>query len=107
MFFIDKDTAEGTEGRNVFISSIEKNGNETVTSATTGRIEWVGDRQFLMLNQGQRLENDPTTNQVKVSQFEQYGAQIGAGHTLFRQRACSQGPQFTVVDQGAHAWQSG
>ncbi|MFP8778055.1 LPS export ABC transporter permease LptF [Hydrogenophaga sp. RWCD_12] len=78
VFFIDKDTAEGTEGRNVFISSIEKNGNETVTSATTGRIEWVGDRQFLMLNQGQRLENDPTTNQVKVSQFEQYGAQIGA-----------------------------
>ena len=78
VFFIDKDTAEGTEGRNVFISSIEKNGNETVTSATTGRIEWVGDRQFLMLNQGQRLENDPSTGRVKVSQFEQYGAEIGA-----------------------------
>jgi lipopolysaccharide export system permease protein len=78
VFFIDKDTAEGTEGRNVFISSIEKNGNETVTSASTGRIDWVGERQFLMLNQGQRLENDPATGRVKVSQFEQYGAQIGA-----------------------------
>lgn len=79
VFFIDKDTAEGTEGRNVFISSIEKNGNETVTSATSGRIEWVGDRQFLMLNQGQRLENDPASGRIKISQFEQYGAQIGAG----------------------------
>ncbi|MGM9428595.1 LPS export ABC transporter permease LptF [Hydrogenophaga sp. MI9] len=77
VFFIDKDTAEGTEGRNVFISSIEKDGTETVTSATSGRIEWMGDRQFLMLNQGQRLANDPSTGRIKVSQFEQYGALIG------------------------------
>ena len=78
VFFIDKDTTEGTEGKNVFISSIEKSGIETVTSANTGRIEWVDDRQFLMLNRGQRLENDPKTGRIKVSEFEQYGAQIGA-----------------------------
>jgi len=78
VFFIDKDTADGTEGKNVFISSIEKNGNETVTSANSGRIEWVKDRQFLMLNNGQRLESDPKTGRIKVSEFEQYGAQIGA-----------------------------
>lgn len=77
VFFIDKDTAEGTEGKNVFISSIEKNGTETVTSAASGQIEWQGDRQFLMLNRGQRLENDPATGRIKISQFEKYGAQIG------------------------------
>lgn len=84
VFFIDKDTADGTEGRNVFISSIEKNGNETVTSAVSGRIEWQGDRQFLMLNNGQRLESDPKTGRIKVSQFEQYGAQIGAASSYIR-----------------------
>jgi lipopolysaccharide export system permease protein len=84
VFFIDKDTADGTEGRNVFISSIEKNGNETVTSAMSGRIEWQGQRQFLMLNNGQRLESNPTTGRIKVSQFEQYGAQIGAAASYIR-----------------------
>lgn len=82
VFFIDKDTAEGTEGRNVFISSIERNGTETVTSAASGQIEWQGDRQFLMLNKGQRLESDPATGRIKVSQFEKYGAQIGEASTL-------------------------
>lgn len=77
VFFIDKDTEDGTEGKNVFISSIESDGTESVTSAASGRIEWQGDRQYLMLNNGQRLENDPTTGRVKLSRFEQYGAQIG------------------------------
>jgi lipopolysaccharide export system permease protein len=78
VFFIDKDTADGTEGRNVFISSMEKNGNETVTSANSGRIEWVNDRQFLMLQRGQRLESNAQNGSIKISEFEQYGAQIGA-----------------------------
>jgi lipopolysaccharide export system permease protein len=82
VFFIDKDTAEGTEGKNVFISSIEKNGTETVTSAASGKIEWLGDRQFLMLNRGQRLESDPETGRIKISQFDQYGAQIGEAAAL-------------------------
>jgi lipopolysaccharide export system permease protein len=82
VFFIDKDSTEGTEGRNVFISSIEKNGTETVTSAASGRIEWRGDQQYLMLNQGQRLEIDPATGRIKVSQFETYGAQIGEASVL-------------------------
>ena len=38
VFFIDKDTADGTEGRNIFISSVEEDGRETVTSARSGRI---------------------------------------------------------------------
>jgi lipopolysaccharide export LptBFGC system permease protein LptF len=42
------------------------------------------ERQFLMLNNGQRLESNPTTGRIKVSQFEQYGAQIGAAASYIR-----------------------
>lgn len=78
VFFIDKDTADGTEGRNVFISSTEDDGTEVVTSANSGKVEPVGDRSFLVLRKGQRLESSPVTNRIKVSEFEEYGAQIGA-----------------------------
>ncbi len=82
VFFIDKDTADGTEGRNVFISSTEDDGRESVVSASSGRIEWEGERQFLMLKKGQRLESSAKNGQLKVSEFEQYGAQIGASSVL-------------------------
>ena len=77
VFFIDKDTADGTEGRNVFISSTEPDGREIVTSASSGRVEPVEDRNFLVLRDGQRLEINPTTQRTKVSEFEEYGAQMG------------------------------
>ena len=77
VFFIDKDTADGAEGRNVFISSTEDNGTEIVTSANSGKVEPMGDRSFLVLSKGQRLESSPITNRIKVSEFEEYGAQIG------------------------------
>lgn len=81
VFFIDKDTADGTEGRNIFISSTETDGSETVTSARSGRVEWLDERQFLMLNNGQRLESRPG-NGLRVSDFAEYGTQIGqaGGH---------------------------
>ena len=82
VFFIDKDTADGTEGRNIFISSTEPDGSETITSARSGRVEWQGDRQFLLLNNGQRLESQPD-NGLRVSDFVEYGTQIGqAGGSL-------------------------
>ena len=82
VFFIDKDTADGTEGRNNFISSTEPDGSETITSARSGRVEWQGDRQFLLLNNGQRLESQPD-NGLRVSDFVEYGTQIGqAGGNL-------------------------
>lgn len=76
VFFIDKDTADGKEGRNIFISSTETDGRETITSARSGRIEWVDDRQFLLLNNGQRLEAQPD-DALRVSEFAEYGTQIG------------------------------
>ena len=81
VFFIDKDSADGAEGRNVFISSIEQDGTETVTSASSGQVEQIGEQSFLVLRRGQRLETDAKTGRTKVSDFEEYGAEIGASQT--------------------------
>lgn len=77
VFFIDKDTADGTEGRNIFISSQESDGRESITSARSGRIEWQDDQQMLKLNNGQRLETAADGRQMKVSEFEEYATLVG------------------------------
>ncbi|MBS3911299.1 MAG: LPS export ABC transporter permease LptF [Hydrogenophaga sp.] len=77
VFFIDKDTADGTEGRNIFISSKEDDGRETITSARSGRIEWINGQQVLMLNNGQRLEIAADQSSLRVSEFEEYGTLVG------------------------------
>lgn len=82
VFFIDKDTADGTEGRNIFISSTDDDGRETITSARSGRIVQENDRQWLMLNNGQRLETAPDGNSLRVSEFEEYGTEIGSATGL-------------------------
>jgi lipopolysaccharide export system permease protein len=78
VFFIDKDTADGTEGRNIFISSIEEDGAENVTSARSARIETIDNQQMLILSNGQRLDTSPDTGDLKVSEFEEYATQIGS-----------------------------
>src|SRR6478735_8410857 len=42
VFFLDKDTPDNKSGKNIFISTVEKD-KETVTSARSGRVEVVGD----------------------------------------------------------------
>lgn len=82
VFFIDKDTADGTEGRNIFIASSETDGRETITSARSGRIEWVGDQQMLMLNNGQRLEWAADRSSLKVSEFAEYSTLLSTSKQL-------------------------
>lgn len=79
VFFIDKNTQNGQEGRNVFISSSERDGRETITSASRGRVEWVNSDQFLVLNDGQRLEQTVQNAKpvLRISEFEEYRLQIG------------------------------
>ena len=77
VFFIDKDTANGTEGRNIFISSQDEDGRETITSARSGRMQWIDEQQILMLNNGQRLEIAADQSSLRVSEFEEYGTQVG------------------------------
>jgi lipopolysaccharide export system permease protein len=78
VFFLDKDTPDNKSGRNIFISTVEKD-RETVTSARSGRVETIGDQPFLLLSNGQRLENSLKGEGMRVSEFEEHGSRVTAG----------------------------
>jgi lipopolysaccharide export system permease protein len=78
VFFLDKDTPDNKSGRNIFISTVE-NGKETVTSARAGQIVARGDEPFLLLQNGQRLENSLEGKGLRISEFEEHGSRVGAG----------------------------
>ncbi len=71
VFFIERDSAAGGDARNVFILAQQKN-VESVTSASEGRIEAVGDDRFLVLTRGQRNDLDTHTGDKVQSRFEDY-----------------------------------
>ncbi len=78
VFFIERDAQDGTIGRNVFILSTEPK-SESVTTARSGKIEidpQSGDR-FLVLDSGQRNENDRATGARSVARFENYRVLAG------------------------------
>ena len=77
VFFIDKDTANGTVASNVFISSIERN-RQIITSARSGKVESINDTRYLMLSSGQRLERPLDKTGLKISEFDTYGAKTGS-----------------------------
>ncbi|GLS12870.1 LPS export ABC transporter permease LptF [Hydrogenophaga sp. NFH-34] len=114
VFFIDKDTSDGIEGRNVFISSIEDDGRETVTTASAGRVETINDRPYLVLEQGQRMERDAQTGQLKISDFMSYGVLIGdsaqqlmEGQSLKARSTWSLIDSWDAASQGELAWRVG
>ncbi len=77
VFFIDRDLAGDKSSNNVFIAATE-NGKNSVTTARSGRVERVGDAQFLMLSNGQRLENVIGQSALKISDFEEYGTRTSS-----------------------------
>lgn len=78
-FFIDRDTADERTGRNVFILSHSEH-SRSVTTAHTGRIEWEGDDRFLVLQRGQRNEENTENGEKTLSRFERYA--VGAGERV-------------------------
>lgn len=81
VFFIDREVSGGQVSSNVFIAATEK-GKSSVTTARSGRVEMRGDSQFLMLENGQRLENVVGQSALKISDFEEYGTQTGRADPL-------------------------
>lgn len=75
------EAAPGKTGRNVFISSNEKD-KQAVTSARSGRLERINEDQFLILNNGQRIEQTTAQNSLKVSEFAQYSVKVGQNRVL-------------------------
>ncbi len=87
VFFIDKDTGDGTEGRNVFISSTGPQGESTV-SARAAKLTRTGTEQYLQFISGMRVETSPDMLSLRVSEFEQYSVRVTeAGATLSTSRA--------------------
>jgi len=76
VFFLDKDTPDDKSGKNIFIATRER-GKETVTSARSGRIDPRPDGQYVVLSNGQRLENSDG-GQLKISEFEEYTSRVSA-----------------------------
>lgn len=77
VFFIDRDAkTEQKSSNDVFIAANEKGKNSIIT-ARSGRIEITGDRQVLILENGQRLENENGKTSLKISNFEEYRGSVG------------------------------
>jgi lipopolysaccharide export system permease protein len=76
VFFIERDSADGRTGRNVFIL-MQNGARESVTSARSGRIETEGEDRFLVLDRGQRNEQDATTGEKTLARFERYSVLVG------------------------------
>jgi len=71
VFFIERDSQDGRTGRNVFILS-STGDVEAVTTAKSGRIALEGDDRFLLLEHGQRNEENAKTHEKTLSRFEGY-----------------------------------
>lgn len=77
VFFIDRAASlDKKSSNNVFISSTE-NGKNSVVTAKSGRVEVRGDSQILLLENGQKLENEIGKSALKISEFEEYGTKTG------------------------------
>lgn len=82
VFFIDRDASTAKKSSsNVFIAANER-GKSSVTTARAGRIETKGDTQVLILENGQRMENEIGKFALKISEFEEYGSNTGEAAPL-------------------------
>ena len=71
VFFIERESADGVNARNVFILARQEHG-ESVTSARAGRLEAEGEDRFLVLERGQRNDVDQQSGERTLSSFERY-----------------------------------
>ena len=76
VFFIERDVEDSRVGRNVFILSMLGE-TESVTTARSGRTDMTGDDRFLVLDRGQRNEQDLRDGSKTLSRFETYRVLAG------------------------------
>ncbi len=76
VFFTERGDDDGSTGRNVFILTRTQTA-ESVTSAGTGRIEYVGDDRYLVLSKGQRNEQRLQGGGASIAGFDEYRVLVG------------------------------
>jgi lipopolysaccharide export system permease protein len=65
--------------RNVFVSETEGS-KQIITSARSGKLETVKSDQFVVLQNGQRMEQNAEKQQVKIVEFEEYAVLAKPSH---------------------------
>ena len=113
VFFIDKDSPGERNGNNVFVSS--RDGQlESVTTASRGRVEFVGVDRFLFLENGQQWQTDLETGETRLTQFDRYQLLIDANFVpTSTERSSRQSTtwqligQPTLTNQGELTWRMG
>ncbi len=76
VFFIERDSQDSANGRNVFIYGRLK-GSESVTTARTGRVEVEDESRYLRLGNGQRNEVDLKNSEKTLARFQNYDVIVG------------------------------
>lgn len=99
VFFIERESADGVNARNVFILTQQEHG-EAVTSARSGRLESSGDRRYLVLERGQRNDVDRASGERTLSSFETY--RLLAGEQAARSAEERPPKAETTLDLIAH-----
>ncbi len=113
VFFVEKNPATARSANSVFIATTD-GGKETITTAGQGRVEHRNNEQFLILSNGQRLENSIGKQDLKISEFVEYGTKIGVGRIDLKDNAplgaipsLDLMLQPTPRNQGELAWRIG
>lgn len=94
VFFIERHSGTDVDARNVFILDNGPRG-ESVTSASTGRLQSRGERRYLVLDEGQRNDVDVRSGERTRSSFQEYRVLVNEDAV----RAASQRPPRTLSTQ--------
>ena len=76
VFFIERESADGVNARNVFILARQDSG-ESVTSARGGRLESSDGARYLVLERGQRNDTHSASGERTLSSFDSYRVLAG------------------------------
>ena len=76
VFFVEGSTGESTVVQNVFVNTVDKNGNTTVV-AKEGVIETTpAGGSFLVLKNGRRYQGTPGQSDFRTMEFERYSMRV-------------------------------
>ncbi len=77
VFFIDRDASVSDKSSSHVFIATNENGKESITTATSGKVEVHGTDQVMLLTKGRRVENELGKTVIKITDFEEYGSKTG------------------------------
>jgi lipopolysaccharide export system permease protein len=80
VYFVDKNQS-GSKSQNVFISSTDHN-KQSMTSSQLGFLNRLDGDDFLMLEDGQRVEETLGDRDIKIINFRLYGTKVQSSQVL-------------------------